>query len=277
MGDPPTAVAIPTVIFHEPKSGAPDSEWEDCAGHVDADPRSKLPARFVVVDGATEAFDSIRWVGQLVGSFLGADGPADLRPDELERWFGLMQRRWVDDAPSFTNVFEEHKFHEYGSFATFLACEIHGLGGPRPRWYAAALGDAVLFHVRGGRLIGQLPDLEADAFGVNPEGVFTQPSQLPRMRKALCFRDGPLEPGDVLFLATDALAELMVRRSRDGRSLWGELAGIDHPLTFRQWVADARDADGMKNDDVTLLRAEVTASGVEELVVCRSVVGERAR
>lgn len=266
------ATAAVPVIFHRPKAGSTDVEWEDCAGHG-GDPEPGRAARYVVVDGATEAFDSLRWVRQLVRSFLGDDGdvPPALDPAGLDAWFGRMQQRWVDEAPrEFANIFAERKFREQGSFATFLGCDVHGLGGPRPYWSAAALGDAVLFHVRRGQVVGQLPGLAAEDFGLNPDGVFTDPSTRERMRSALRTGRGELAVGDRLFLATDALAEWLARTDRGGAGAgWDTLAAIEHPREFRRFVAAERNARRMKNDDVTLLRVGITAADADVLVVCR--------
>ena len=257
--------AAQEVVFHRPKAGGTEAEWEDCAGYRPAGPDGR--ARYVVVDGATEAYDSIRWVRQLVTGFLDPDdGPPDLGEPAIHAWFGHMQQRWVDEAPAtFSSIFEERKFREDGSFATFLGCDVRGLGGPRPAWRAAALGDAVLFHVRDGRTVAQLPRLGADDFGINPDGVFTQPSMRDRMRGALRFADGDLRAGDVLYLATDALAEWLVRTS----DAWNGLAGLVHPTPFRQLVAGERNAGRMRNDDVTLLRVAITPGEADVLMVCR--------
>ena len=194
MTDVATAVEI--VAFSVVKSGSADSEWEDGAGYDPGDPRSGRPARLVVVDGATEAYDAIRWVALLVNSFLAPDGRAPtLDPTGLDAWFGMVQQRWADSPREFASVFEEHKFHESGSFATFLGCEVRGLGGPTPRWAAAAIGDTVLFQVRDGRVVARFPDLAAEDFGVTPPGISTQPTQRPRMRAALGTRDGTLQVG----------------------------------------------------------------------------------
>ena len=268
MAEAERLTTLQTVIFHEPKTGAPEYEWEDCAGHDDADPRTGRPARLVVVDGATEAYDAVRWVGQLVGSFVGSDGPATLRRDDLDGWIGRMQHAWVEGRGEFRNIFEESKFNELGSFATFLGCEVHGLGQAEPRWYAAALGDAVLFHVRAGRLVAQLPALSADSFGINPGGVFTQPSERARMIDGLTFGDHALKVGDVLYLTTDALAQWLLRTAAAGHDCWGTVAAMDHPRSFRSWVGEQRRA-GMTDDDVTMLRAEVAGGDVDVLVVCR--------
>ncbi len=262
------------VVFHAAKAGSAEEEWEDGAGHDAGDPATGRNARCIVVDGATEAYDSIRWVGQLVDSFLGIDpvgGAPALTERAMDEWFGLMQDRWVRTAPAtFGSIYEERKFREDGSFATLLGCEIGGLDGPRPRWSAVALGDTVLFQVRGTRLLAQFPALAAEDFGLNPDGVFTQPAARDRMRAGLGRASGSLAVGDRLFLATDACAEWMVRAGRsDPDRLWPSLSRLEHPALFRRMVADLRRAGAMKNDDVTLLRVEITQSEPDVLVVCQ--------
>jgi hypothetical protein len=262
MADPAAAQAV---LFHRPKAGSSRAEWEDCAGCSDGD-----PARYVVVDGATEAYDAVRWVRGLVESFLGLDGsaPPALTPDGLDTWFGRMQRVWLDEAPAgFASVFEERKFRESGSLATFVGCEVRDLGG-EPTWSAAAIGDSVLFHLRDGRLIDQLPRLAVEDFGLNPGGVSTQPDRRGQMRAALRFGRGRLRVGDQLLMATDALAEWLIRTARTDPGCWRAVAAIGHPADFARFVRRER-ADRLKNDDVTLLRVDITPAEADVLVICR--------
>lgn len=263
------------MIFHEPKIGSAPREWEDGAGYA-TDDNEGGSVRCVVLDGATEAYDAVRWVMQLAESFLGIHltgaCPA-LTPAGMGTWFGQMQDLWLANAPArFTNVYEERKFRKEGSFATLLGCEIRGLAGERPSWTAVALGDTVLFHVRDARLLGQFPALAAGDFGVNPNGVFTQPEVRARMLEQLGFATGELRFGDWLFVATDALAAWIIGRTanHDGgeNQVWQVLSQLDHPEMFRQLVDERRNAREMKNDDVTLLRVEVTGTDPDALVVC---------
>lgn len=256
------------VVFSDVKAGNAPEEWEDGAAGRVGDPTAGRKPRFVVVDGATEAYDAVRWVELLVGSFVRS-GPPTLHPEPMRLWFEQAQRGWVDGAPAtFANVFEKRKFAE-GSFATLLGCELSGLDGPAPVWDAVALGDTVLFHVRDGRLVGQFPPLGADGFGLNPEGVHTRPDALPHMMSRLACDRGELIVGDRLFLATDAVAHWIVRTvRRDERALWTTLAALDHPAVFTRLVADQRAAGAMKNDDVTLMRVDLVMDDPDFLVVC---------
>src|SRR6202167_743735 len=272
---------LQAVTFSEVQDGNAPDEWQDGAyGGVTGDGTGM--ARFVVLDGATGSFDAVRWVDQLVTSFVsqpgtqpGADhsGPR-LEAAAMRAWFARMQDQWAADVPSFDSIIEEEKFRKVGSFATFLGFEITGLDGPEPSWRAVALGDPVLFPVRAGRLIAPFPPLRAGEFGSHPAGVHTQRSSLDEMTERLLAGSGVLAAGDFLFAPTDAMADWMLGAAgRDEAKLWPTLAGLAHPDVFARLVSDHRkeqdDAKRMKNDDVTLMRLRLLADQPSFVLACR--------
>jgi hypothetical protein len=252
---------IQMVTFSEPKAGNAPGEWQDgAAGGVAGD--GSGTARFIVVDGATQAYDPLRWVDQLVTSFVSG-GPA-LEPAAMRAWFAARQDQWAADVRDFDSIIEQRKFAEVGSFATLLGFEISGLDGPEPFWRAVALGDTVLFHVRAGRLIATFPPLGPDDFGTRPDGVHTLRSSLDRMTGRLLVGSGLLAADDFLFAATDAMAQWVLRAvGREEKLVWDTLSGLAHPDVFARFVEDQRrEQDGakrMKNDDVTLMRLRMLA------------------
>jgi hypothetical protein len=270
---------IQVVTFSEPKAGNAPDEWQDGAGGGGVGDGSGA-ARFIVVDGATQAYDPLRWVDQLVTSFVspaGADaksGGPRLEPAAMRAWFAAMQDKWTADARAFDSIIEERKFAEVGSFATLLGFELSGLDGPEPFWRAVALGDTVLFHVRAGRLIATFPPLGPDDFGALPDGVHTLRSSLDRMTGRLLVGSGVLEADDFLFAATDAMAQWILRAvGRGEKRLWDTLGGLAHPDVFARLVEDQRreqdSAKRMKNDDVTLMRLRMLADQPFFLLACR--------
>src|SRR5260370_3854173 len=97
--------------FSEPKEGNAPGEWQDgaCGGVVGDGTAVPGRARFVVLDGATGAYDPVRWVDQLVRSFApqaaGSEGPR-LEPAAMRAWFVQMQDRWAADLPPFATIIE---------------------------------------------------------------------------------------------------------------------------------------------------------------------------
>jgi len=263
---------IQMVTFSVAKGGHAPGEWQDGAsGGVVGDGTGM--ARFIVVDGATGAYDPLRWVDQLVTSFAPPDGPR-LRPAAMRAWFAAMQDQWAASVPAFDSIIEERKFREVGSFATLLAFELTELGGPEPCWRAVALGDTVLFHVRAGRLIATFPPLGPGDFGTSPDGVHTLRTSLDRMTERLLTGTGVLAAGDFLFAATDAMAHWILRAiGRDEKKVWATLGNLVHPDVFARFVEDQRrEQDGaarMKNDDVTLMRLRMLADQPPFLLACR--------
>jgi len=272
---------IQMVVFSESKAGNAPSEWEDgaCGGVMGDSGRDQVPsrARFVVADGATEAYDSVRWVDQLVTSFTARDDPGAaprLEPTAMRTWFARMQDRWERESPRvFESIIEERAFTEVGSFATLLGCELTGLDGEEPSWHAVALGDTVMFHVRRNRLLTAFPPLGPDEFGSRPDGAYTLRSKLDRMSRSLLSGHGTLAPDDLLFAATDAMAHWIIRAAaRDEKKVWVVLSAIAHPDDFARLVHDQRrasqKAERMKNDDVTLLRLRLLPDRPSFVLTC---------
>jgi hypothetical protein len=269
---------IQVVTFSEAKAGNAPGEWQDDArGGVALDATSTGRARFIVVDGASGSYDPLRWVDQLVTSFAPDDGVAagpSLEPAAMRAWFVQMQDQWTAGVPAFGSIIEERKFNEVGSFATLLGFELSGLDGPEPCWRAVALGDTVLFHVRAARLIATFPPMKPGDFGNLPDGVHTLRSSLDRMTSRLLFSGGVLAGGDLLFAATDAMADWILRATgRDEKKVWHTLAALVHPVQFARLVEDQRReqdrAKRLKNDDVTLMRVRMLTDQPSFLLACR--------
>jgi hypothetical protein len=270
------------VIFYGAKDGYALSEWEDGAMGRSLSRHSGNPAlfRFVVADGATETYAARQWVDLLIGSFMSprkagpANGPGAARWPDIDRsslsaWFRGLQEQWWAAPPAASDTIEQLKLGQ-GTLATFVGGQLVGLDTRSPRWQAAALGDSVLFHVRDGDLIDQVPPLGSADFDTAPEGVNTRPERLDRMSAGLHLRDGGLAAGDTIFVATDAFARWMITRLEAGdEALWPWLSKLDHPVVFDNLVAAERKAGTMRDDDVTLMRIRLLERPLSTVLVCR--------
>lgn len=267
---------VQSVIFSAPKDGYDPEEWEDGAA---VGSRGRTPAgdspdfRFMVADGATESYESRRWVNQLIGSFMSTDpagaaaGPA-FDPMSLRGWLMEMQDQWWMTVPDGVDYIERLKIRQ-GTLATFIGGQLLGLDTAEPSWQAVALGDSVLFHVRQGRLIDVFPRLRPADFASAPDGLSTLPERLDWIVSQLLSHGGRLTAGDLIFVATDAFAKWMLTCHEQGeRWLWPLLGDLVHPDVFLQLVADQRRVRMMKDDDVTLMRLRIVTEPAFTVVTC---------
>lgn len=78
-----------------------------------------------------------------------------------------------------------------------------------------------------------------------------------RKKESKC---GELSDGDVIVLATDALAKWFIESADKGEEPWRQISNFPdriHPLAFRSWTDEQRRLKRLGNDDVTFLRIEI--------------------
>lgn len=267
---------VESVIFNAPKEGYADSEWEDGAA---AGARGWTPGvgaagfRFAVADGATETYESRRWVNQLLTSFMSPDpvtgtGEPGLDATRIRGWLKEMQDQWQLTVSGGADYIEQMKIRQ-GTLATFVGGQILGLDTAAPFWQAVAIGDSVMFHVRRGRLVDHFPRLSAADFASMPDGISTLPQRLDRIFDQLLSHEGRLAAGDLIFVATDAFARWMISgHERGDEHVWPVLAGLAHPDDFSRLVAGQRKAKAMKDDDVTMMRLRLVPASPATVLIC---------
>lgn len=225
----------------------PKGAWDGILGRL----------RLALSDGASTTSCSGLWARHLaVGS---VQDPVDWNLSNQERIvrfqrnLGSLRASWrkealasfPDPAPWFALTALDR-----GAFATILRVEVKGR-----RWWAEGWGDSCLFHLRRGRALCMVPALAPQDFGNHPSLVGSVPGPhdltLPRTRFG---SRGLLEQGDLLLLATDALAAWLA-----GRSDWGpvldRIEALHDQADFEAWVQELREHGGLRNDDTTLVVA----------------------
>jgi hypothetical protein len=244
------------VAFHTGKIGSVPADLQDCAGYEER--WGAGTTRFAVADGATSAYNSQLWAGLLVSGFVDTDHPGALAdphdPEAFRNFVAHAQKAWAEQPPP-EDIFAAERFRREGSYSTFVGCLVYGLDGAAPCWRAVTVGDSVLFHVRRGQVLQMLPPLSAAQFTSQTEMLSTLPGQLDDEVAAALRGEGFLEPGDLLFAATDALSHWIVAAA--GPLVWDALASIDQSQ-FVELVRSARRAGEMHDDDTSLVRAVFT-------------------
>ncbi|HKA06230.1 MAG TPA: protein phosphatase 2C domain-containing protein [Gemmataceae bacterium] len=226
--------------FLVPKAGHSAEECEDA---IDGDPEA---GRFAVADGASESYTAGEWARYLVGAYV--------RPPEGTDWFAAAREGWQQEIGSAAlSWYAEDKLAR-GAHATFLGLSVHA-SGDQVEWEAIAVGDACLFVLS--------PGVRPVAFPIARSSDFTSAPVLVSSRGAWPgwrTERGTLRPGETLLLATDALAQFLLKSSDEGEFAGPSLMGLEEDDDFALWVAMTRDQGRLRNDDVALGVVEVGIS-----------------
>ncbi|MFQ6326065.1 protein phosphatase 2C domain-containing protein [Nocardia sp. CWNU-33] len=221
------------------KDGRDDDENEDraAAGRY----------RFAVADGATDAARPEVWAEILVAAFVRT-WPTSVGVFEArelarlrEQWRSAVYRPGL---PWHATM----KLDCRPAAAAFVGVEIDVLHGC---YVATAVGDSCVLHVRRGELLSAGPLEDWRQFGSYPPLVKATAGD-ETFRTALWRCESRYQPGDVLILATDALAKYFLRHYEMSEKLDIDECRVESNDAFSEWVADARLRRGLDNDDTTI-------------------------
>jgi hypothetical protein len=98
---------------------------------------------------------------------------------------------------------------------------------------------------------------KAEDFGITPPLITTDRSYNQRGLKNRKIAEGDYKPGDMFFLATDALAQWFLRACEDGKKPWTLLQQMTEATKLEELISKLRQEHIMRNDDVTLLIIQV--------------------
>ena len=218
--------------FLVPKVGHAPDECEDAAaGDPDA-------GRFAVADGASESYAAGEWARLLAEAFVATGPTGD--------WLKAPREAWQQEAAgSAVSWYAEDKFAR-GGHATFLGVSIQATSDGA-EWEAVAVGDSCLLHLRDGNSVTSFPLIRSAEFNGAPTLVNSR-GGMPAWRTGR----GKFRPGEALLLATDALAQHLLESTEAGSFAGPALLGLEEDDDFAMWVAMAREAGQLRNDDVAL-------------------------
>ncbi len=241
--------------FMAPKAGEPRASCRDAWRASKR--RDGLPTqaglRVAIADGASTASASGLWGQILVKTAVDCKAPwcrASFRTGIL----AIKRAEWHHQAraalPQPLSWFAEAAL-DRGGFSTLMVVEIQG-----NHWRAEGWGDSCLFHLRAGLPVQALPDLEPEAFEKNPYLLASVPGHDEGIAKNLLYARGNLLRGDILLLATDALACWLITTGAWSEAL-REISRLRSEEAFSLWVDELRREQGLKNDDTTLVLVEL--------------------
>lgn len=195
-----------------------------------------------ISDGASSSFGASVWSWALTNAVVTSG--ESLSPEMIARSAAAAAQDWTAHHTQGEVAWWAQEGLRRGAFATLLTVSIEG-----QRWRAIGVGDSCVLHLRWARdgwtLMCSFPVASAKDFGSHPDLLSS--ANLEAM--PLVARDGDFVSGDVLIVATDAVAEWLLEHP-DHVSL-----AIGAPIdVVEQTVIDARQNGDIVNDDLTFMR-----------------------
>lgn len=244
-------------VFCCPKLGNSREEYEDAWAHRHT--RTPAGIRVAVTDGATESSFAKLWAVLVAESYVRSDLAGSEFLARLEPARRLWRRRLAGrPLPWFAS-----EKAEQGAFAAFLGVEIDA---HKNRWTALAVGDCCLMQIdnvgKEMRVVASFPLQQSSQFTMSPYLIGSS-ADGESLKDRIHTSQGSLRDGDMLLLATDAMAAWLFKRHEAGRPLWRWLyRKLGTPESFAAIVAYGR-KNGLRNDDFTLVRVIHRESPVE--------------
>jgi|GEM_PF-1448610 len=180
-----------------------------------------------------------------------------------DRWHRWIQETWkwkidernqlIGEKPLSADVFR--RTLQTGASSTFLGLL---LDRESNTWHAAAIGDTCLFLFRGDRSGTLRPQfsfpLDSSAgFSDRPPLLTSNGNNVSTLVPYFRFKHGNLRHGDVLMMATDALAQWLLSQLEQQQTTWNILPSLTEPRRFAELVEKERQNGHMVDDDTTLV------------------------
>ena len=206
---------------------------------------SNFLVQFAISDGATESSFSKEWSDLLVSAY--KNKPFD--KEHLPITVKIISERWKSIATAIEMPWYAEQKAEKGAFATFLGLTVNREDNT---FETVAIGDCALFQIRDDELIFTFPISSIEDFNNTPNLIASNEMYQTDFEKNAIYSNGTIQSKDIMFLATDALAALILKQSKIWKHLkmMFEKKDEDH---FKNWLNKLRKANKIKNDDVTLL------------------------
>lgn len=221
-----------------------DNLLEPSKSEIDSD----TLVRFAISDGATESSFSKEWSELLVNSY--KDKSFDR--DHLLETINGISNTWQLMATDNELPWYAQQKAETGAFATFLGLTINR---EDENFETVAIGDCTLFQVRNDEVVFTFPVTSIEEFGNTPNLIATNQKYQTEFEKTTAYGSGSIESNDLIIIATDALAAWIFIQIDAGEKPWNHLNNIldNYKQDFESWLNNKRQANEIKNDDVTLL------------------------
>lgn len=206
-----------------------------------------------VCDGVSSTIFAGRWAAILAKAVV-ADPPDVSDHDSLEAWLKRTREAWSQAIDESTLAWHQKPKMLDGAGTTLLWIELSMLeaadGIAKPyQLRAYSIGDCCLFHIRKGRLLQTFPIQDSSRFDDNPQVIRSVSKR--GDKASFEAMETQCNPGDLLVLATDAVAGWTMRQLEAGATIDWNAYWNTSLEQWQQWLIGLRQQNQIRYDDST--------------------------
>jgi hypothetical protein len=206
--------------------------------------------KFAISDGATESSFAKQWSDLLVCAYK----ENSFHREHIIETLKQVSESWHSIVDTIDLPWYAQQKREVGSFATFLGVTIDS---KTESFEASGIGDCALFQIRNDALLFTFPILSLEEFGNTPNLIASNPSYRIDIEKKISYCKQDIQAGDIILLASDAIAFWIFKQIAEGEKPWDHLANVlnfeHNNAELQNWLNQKRETSEIKNDDVTIL------------------------
>lgn len=249
-----------------PRDAEKPQDYEDASAH------SEKWGRAVIADGVSSAIFSRIWARLLTRTAV-TNPPTFASEEDIAEWLKPLQLSWREEIRHAKITVPlwavEPKITSIGGQATLLAVQLEPVvendGSVTDRYHllAHAIGDSVLYVVRGGDKILSFPITESKTFE-EPPWAFSSLVKNVKYSDHVHHLETECRVGDLLVLCTDAIGKWSMREYEAGRQVdwmryWRNDTVWHEDICRLRTKESAEPGPRLVVDDCTLLLLEVVA------------------
>lgn len=230
---------------------------------------NKQNTRYALADGVGTSFLPGYWADIVTSKFVERDSDFQGQEDFedwlrecSDDWHLKVDKDWLPMARKSSGQTDWSREIERGASATFVGCsfswdKLKQKG--ETNVHVTAVGDAVFFLVSPSPLRAERWEYKSfylqneDDFGQMTETLGSPTRRILRDWKRIHQQDFTAYPSDMLVLATDALAQWIMRYKKAGYDPWNDLFSLADVPQFAQFVDRYRSNGAMEVDDTTAI------------------------
>jgi hypothetical protein len=205
--------------------------------------------RWALSDGASESYDSQAWARALVEKYV-------LDPSVSAEWVRAAVAVYRGSVDFDSLSWSQQAAFDRGSFATLLGVE---LAPNNADLEVLAIGDSLALHVRRGALLSSYPYQSPEQFELRPQLLSTDGTANKFVEEQGFITNNScktwsLEPGDIVYLVTDAVGQWALSELASQPSSLDILDQLSSDEDLQALVLQLRAEKRMRLDDSTVVR-----------------------